>query len=108
MSRRRREKAAINKIALERIEILLSRADKIYKSDPVLAQRYGALARKIVMKARIQMPSKWRLRFCSKCKNFLYPGINARVRVKSGQHTRVVYYCEFCNTKARSKVIEKA
>jgi len=104
----RREKQATKKIAQERIEILLTRADRIYSEDPELAQRYGDLARKIAMKARIRMSEKWRIRFCNKCKKFLYPGITTHVRIKSGTSSRVVYYCEICNVGKKSKQISKS
>lgn len=104
----RREKQATKKIAQERIEILLTLADGIYSEDPELGQRYGDLARKIVMKARIRMPEKWRIRFCRKCKKFLYPGITTHVRIKSSASSRVVYYCDICNVGKKSKQISKS
>ncbi|MCK5047357.1 MAG: ribonuclease P [Candidatus Heimdallarchaeota archaeon] len=104
----RREKQATKKIAQERVEILLTLADGIYSEDPELAQRYGDLARKIVMKARIRMPEKWRIRFCRKCKKFLYPGITTHVRIKSGASSRVVYYCDICNVGKKSKQFSKS
>ncbi len=108
MSRRRRKDAAeTKKIAVERIEILLTKADAIYSDDPSLAQQYGERARKIAMKAKIQIPRKWRSRFCRKCKKFLYPGINAHVRVKSGTPSRVITYCELCQNGSRILVINK-
>ncbi|NHJ31395.1 MAG: ribonuclease P [Asgard group archaeon] len=99
----RREKQTTKKIAQERIEILLTRADGIYSEEPELAQRYGDLARKIAMKARIRIPEKWRIRFCRKCKKFLYPGITTHVRIKSGISSRVVYYCDICKEGRKSK-----
>ena len=97
----------IKSIAQERIDILLTRADSIYSNDPDLAQRYGNLARKIAMKARIRIPEKWRMRFCHHCKKYLYPGITTRVRIKSQKPSRVVYFCELCGEKARVKILDK-
>ncbi|MHA1639306.1 MAG: ribonuclease P protein component 4 [Candidatus Heimdallarchaeota archaeon] len=106
--KRRREQNKIKKIALERITILLTRADAIYKTDQELALRYGQLARKIAMKARVKIPPKWRVRFCRNCKSFLYPGITARVRLKkSSTHSRLLYTCLLCNERGkRAKVIK--
>ncbi|MBK5113409.1 MAG: ribonuclease P [Candidatus Heimdallarchaeota archaeon] len=104
----RREKHATKKIAQERIEILLTRADGIYSKEPELAQRYGDLARKIAMKARTRIPEKWRIRFCRKCKKFLYPGLTTHVRIKSGSSSRVVYYCDICKEGKRSKPFSKS
>ena len=54
--RRRDDQKKIKIIAQERIEILLSRADKVYSIEPELALRYGDLARKIVMKQGLEYP----------------------------------------------------
>lgn len=105
--RRRDDQKKIKNIAYERVDILLSRADKIYSQEPNLALRYGELARKITMKARIRLPDKWRMRFCHNCKKFLYPGISAHVRIKSRKPTKIIYYCDFCGKRARIKIIEK-
>jgi len=105
MGRRRKEAAMLKEIASERINILLTRADTIYSSEPALAQRYGELARKIAMKARIRLPEQWRLRFCDRCKKFLYPGITTHVRIKSKNPSRVIYYCDICKEGKKIKMI---
>ncbi len=102
MNRRRKETGKIKKIARERIEILLEKADKVYGTDSILAQNYADNARKVAMKARVRLPRKWRFRFCSKCKKFLYPGINARVRIKSGNPSRIILYCDYCEQRTKS------
>ena len=106
--KRQKERRKVRKIALERINILLSRADDIYKNNSSLALRYSELARKIAMKARVKLPAKWRLRFCKKCKSFLYPGITARVRIqRSNVHSRLVYSCLLCGDQVkRAKVFK--
>jgi ribonuclease P protein subunit RPR2 len=104
---RRNSQKKIKNIAKERIEILLERADKIYSKEPELAVRYGDLARKIAMKARIRMPEQWRMRFCHNCKKYLYPGISAHVRIKSQKKSKIIYYCDYCGHRARIKLIEK-
>ena len=103
----KREKNETKQIATERINLLLTRADKIYSKEPDLAIRYGELARKIAMKARIQIPERWRIRFCSNCKKFIRPGVNARVRIKSRDKTSVIYYCEICNKGKKKSIIQK-
>ena len=102
MNRRRKEAGKIKKIARERIEILLEKADNVYKKDPTLAQNYADNARKIAMKARVRLPRKWRFRFCSKCKKYLYPGINSRVRIKPGNPSRVILHCDNCEQRTKS------
>ena len=96
LSRKKVEQEQTEHIAQQRIQILLTQADNVYPEDSALAKRYGELARKIAMKARIRLPKKWRRRFCRHCKTFLYPGINAHIRVKSGDPSRVVLFCELC------------
>ncbi len=103
----RREKNETNQIAIERIDLLLTRADEIYPEEPDLALRYGELARKIAMKARIRLPKRWRIRFCNNCKRFIRPGINAHVRIKSGKQSSVIYYCEICKEGKKKKIIQK-
>lgn len=102
MNRRRKETGKIKKIALERIEILLENADKVYRTDSTLAQNYADKARKIAMKARVRIPRKWRFRFCPKCKRYLYPGISARVRIKPGNPSRVILHCNYCELRTKS------
>lgn len=99
-----RKKVKTKDIAYQRIQILLSKADELYPKDPALAQRYGELARKIAMKVRIRLPVKWRKRYCRYCKRFLYPGINAHIRVKSGKPSRVILYCHYCDRGSTIRV----
>ena len=103
---KKRTRDSSKEIAEERIIILLTKADVIYSTDQELAIRYGNLARKIAMKAKVKIPQKWRFRFCRKCKKFLYPGINSHVRVKSGKPSRVALYCEICSQRARNIVFK--
>ncbi|MBD3191747.1 MAG: ribonuclease P [Candidatus Heimdallarchaeota archaeon] len=105
MARKRyREKVKTKDIAFQRIHILLSKADEIYPQDHQLAQRYGELARKIAMKVRIRLPEKWSKRYCRHCKRFLYPGINAHIRVKPGKPSRVILYCHYCDQGSTIRV----
>ena len=105
MSHRRKDKEQTKKIALERIEILLTKADTIYSDDSSLAQKYGEQARKIAMKAKVRIPRKWRFRFCRRCKRFLYPGINAHIRTKAATPSRVITFCEYCQANTRALVL---
>jgi len=107
MNRRRKDAEQTKKIAVERIEILLTKADAIYSEDNDLAQKYGEQARKIAMKAKVKIPRKWRFRFCRQCKRFLYPGINAHVRTKAGKPSRVITYCDFCQKSTRAMVLNE-
>lgn len=88
----------IKKIALERVEILMRRAEEVFHSDRKLASRYVQLARKIAMRCTVRMPKRWKRRFCKRCGAFLVAGANCRVRTHEG---RVVITCLECGGAAR-------
>ena len=79
--------------AKEHIDRLFIEAKKIAKRDPVLADRYVALARKIAMKFKIRLGSEQKRLFCPHCYRFLLPGKTSRVRIH--EH-RIIYYCLSC------------
>lgn len=91
---------AANEIALERIEILFTQAHK-NRDNPVLANRYVALAREIAMRRRLRMPRKYRHSFCPACHAYFVPGENIRVRI---QHRKVISTCKNCGAVIRSPV----
>jgi len=81
------------KIALERIEHLFKEAEKAFKGDSKLSDRYVKLARKIGMKYKVKLPSKYKRRFCKHCYTYLKPGVNCRVRLNEKS---VTYFCHAC------------
>lgn len=86
------------KIALERIEKLFKEAEKAFKQEPKLSNRYVHLARKIAMKYKVKIRSPLKKRFCRHCYVYLKPGANCRVRLGKKQ---VVYYCLGCKKYMR-------
>ncbi len=66
------------KIAKERIEFLLKKADEIKYEDYELSKRYIELIRKIALKYRIRL-RKRKYRFCKRC---LYPYRSDKIRVR--------------------------
>jgi len=89
--RKRRE---AKKIARERIDILFKMAERMAEiGEEALADRYVALILEISKKYRIRLPTSIKRRICKKCRCFIVPGRNARVRVKKG---RVIIYCQKC------------
>ncbi len=96
---RARDKREMRKIARERIEILLSRAEK--ERDSVLAKRYVDLALRIAKKYRVRIPKRWKRRFCKKCHAFWHPGENLLVRLVKKPHPHVLYICLECGRKYR-------
>lgn len=68
-------------LALQRIELLVRHALETAKSDAELAQKQAMLAKKISNKFRVRLPYEIRQLYCKKCKGFIVPGVNARVRI---------------------------
>ncbi|MFX0026742.1 MAG: ribonuclease P protein component 4 [Candidatus Hermodarchaeota archaeon] len=102
MPKKKFNKGIIKKIAKTRINFLFMRAHEIFPDQKDLANRYVSLARKYAQRAKIQMPPIWKNRICHKCKNFLYPGLNCRVRLHSlGKATHISMTCLDCNKTTR-------
>ncbi len=80
-------------IALERIELLMTKAEKVFPENRKQANRYAGLAKKIAMRHALRFPRRWKRRICKGCNVFLMPGENCRVRTHEG---RVVITCLEC------------
>jgi ribonuclease P protein subunit RPR2 len=96
VGRRRFEKMKQRRqtIALERIELLLSMAERqALLGNDRLAARYVHLARKINMRYNVSMPKGYRLLFCKCCGSYLVPSRNSRVRLSGGRITRRCMKC---------------
>ncbi len=95
-------KNVIKQIAKSRMNYLFNRAHEIFPENKELANRYVYLSRRYAQRARIKIPSEWKKRICNKCKSFLYPGKNCRIRMQSrkGKGSHVSMTCFECdNTK---------
>ncbi|RLI07699.1 ribonuclease P [Candidatus Bathyarchaeota archaeon] len=88
-------------IALERIRILFRLADEVFHQNPERAQRYVDLARRIAMRVRIHLPRDLRRRICRRCKGFLVPGVNCRVRIRQRREPHVAITCLRCGAIMR-------
>ncbi|USS41423.1 ribonuclease P protein component 4 [Thermococcus aggregans] len=93
---KRKEQREKKKIALERINILFSLAERVFPYDKELANRYVEIALAVQQKAKVRMPRKWKRRYCKKCHSFLVPGVNARVRLRQKRMPHVVIQCLEC------------
>ena len=89
------------KIALRRIRRLFNLAMDMVHTDPDLAQRYVEIARKIAMKARVRLPREYRRLVCRRCKRFILPGVNSRVRIQPRREPHVVITCLICGGRMR-------
>ena len=96
-------KRVVKQIAKSRIDFLFQEAHDIFKEDRELANRYTSLARRYAQRARVKIPFEWRKRICHKCKRFLYPGINCRIRMQSrkGKGSHMSITCLECNKTTR-------
>lgn len=71
-------------------------------SDPDLARRQAALARRIALKFNVRFD--WRLKrfYCHGCKGLLYPGVNARCPL--GPDRTLIITCADCNHVNRKRL----
>lgn len=96
------------KIALERIDTLMSLAEEEAKKNRWdRTERYVMLSRKIAMKMRMPFPKKWKMRICKRCHVFLVFGKNAQVRIKSKRYPHIVITCLKCGNITRIPMIRE-
>jgi len=99
-------KKAKRKIALERMYILINSAISNAREDPDLAKNQADLARRISTHHRVRMPYELRMNFCKQCKNFIVPGVNARVRVGRTNLKAIRITCNFCEHTYRKVIAQ--
>jgi len=100
--KKKSDKKLIKQIAHERMNYLFNRAHEIFPEHKDLANRYIYLTRRYAQRAKIRIPIEWKKRICNKCKKFLYPGINCRVRMHSkGKGSHISITCFECNKVTR-------
>ena len=89
-------KPVVYKIAMERMQILIDNAIRNARTAPELSQRQASIARRISTKYKIRMPYYLRMVFCKKCKSFIAPGINSRVRLGRTSVKSIRISCNLC------------
>ena len=94
------------KIALERMYILVKIAISNARSDPNLAEKQANLAKRISTRYRIRMPYELRINFCKKCKKFIVPGINSRIRIGRTHLKSIRITCNFCEHTYRKVIAQ--
>ncbi len=99
-------KPTIRKIVLERMEILIDNAISNAKINPKLAQRQASLARKLSMRHKVRMPYVLRMLFCKKCKSFIVPGINSKIRLGRTSIKSIRITCKFCGHTYRKIIAQ--
>ena len=88
-------------IALKRVHVLFQLAKEVIHKNPELAQRYVQIARKIAMRTRLKLPKEYRSLICRKCKSFILPGVNCRVRIQHRREPHMVITCLNCGGHSR-------
>jgi len=96
-------KNIVKQIVKSRIKYLFQRAHEVFPENRELANRYVYLAKRYAQRAKIKIPEMWKKRVCHKCKKFMYPGINCRIRIQSrkGKGSHVSITCFECNKITR-------
>src|SRR3989338_835729 len=88
-------------IARERIEILFSEAEKVFKENPKRAAEYIKAAHKIAMRYRVRMGPLLKREFCRKCFSYLKPGITSTVRLAQKRGSNITIHCNNCGAIKR-------
>ena len=81
---------------MERMQILIDNAIINARIDPKLSQQQASIARRISTKYKIRMPYHLRMVFCKKCKSFIAPGINSRIRLGGTSVKSIRISCNLC------------
>ncbi|MFX0033426.1 MAG: ribonuclease P protein component 4 [Candidatus Hodarchaeota archaeon] len=102
MPSKRFNSGIVKQVAKVRMNYLLTKAHEIFPYNRNLANRYVYLARRYSQRAKIKIPNDWKRRICNKCKRFLYPGLNCRIRLHSlKKATHISMTCFDCNKTTR-------
>lgn len=89
------------------MQILIEKAIFNAKINPELSQRQAFLARRISTRHKIRMPYDLRMVFCKKCKSFITPGLNSRIRIGRTSVKSIRISCNLCGHTYR-KIISQS
>ncbi|HEX7258671.1 MAG TPA: RNase P subunit [Nitrososphaeraceae archaeon] len=85
----------------ERILILIRNAFQKIDDDYELANSQAQIAKKIAKRLRLKLPYDIRQLYCKKCKQFIVPGFNCRVRIGRSKIKALRITCLLCNNVYR-------
>jgi ribonuclease P protein subunit RPR2 len=88
-------------VAQERILILIRNAFQKIDDDYELANSQAQIAKKIAKRLRLKLPYDIRQLYCKKCKQFIVPGFNCRVRIGRSKIKALRITCLLCNNVYR-------
>jgi len=89
------------RIARERIQILLDLAERELRKHPERSRRYVELARKISLRYNVRLPRELKKKFCKNCNTLLKPGLTSSIRI---QKKLLSIKCKNCNKIYRYRV----
>lgn len=98
------KKSTVKQIALQRVRNLIDTA--LYSSDE-FAQDHIKVARKIISKYKLKIPFEYKILFCKKCKKYIVPGKDSRIRIGRSNTKALRITCKFCNHTYR-KIIKNS
>jgi len=90
------------------MQILIDNAISNARSNPKLSQKQAQLARRISTRHKIRMPYELRIVFCKKCKSFIAPGVNSRIRLGRSSVKSLRITCNFCGHTYRKIINQKS
>ncbi|MEX0862953.1 ribonuclease P protein component 4 [Nitrosopumilus sp.] len=88
------------------MHILIENAITNARTNPELSQRQASIARRISTRHKIRLPYNLRMVFCKKCKSFIAPGINSRIRLGRASVKSIRISCNLCGHTYR-KIISQ-
>ena len=94
-------KQAAKIVAQERILILIRNAFQKIDDDYELANSQAQIAKRIAKRLRLKLPYDIRQLYCKKCKRFIVPGFNCRVRIGRSKIKALRITCLLCNNVYR-------
>ena len=101
------KKHELKMIATERIDILVAIAlEEVRQNKDELADRHAYIAKKIAMRLRLRLPYEYRQLYCKRCKKFITPGKNSRIRIGRSRISSVRITCLKCG-HTYHKILEK-
>ena len=90
-------KKRIKDLAIQRIYRIINIALLTANYDLELAEKQAMIAKRISMKYRVRLPYEIRQLFCKRCKRFIVPSINAKIRIGRSDLKAIRIICLECN-----------
>jgi len=99
------KKNSKKQLALQSVSNLIHNA--LCTQDPFLDNHINT-AKRIITKYRLKMPFEYKILFCKKCKRFIIPGKNSRIRIGRSRIKALRITCEMCGHTYRKIIKTKA